>query len=286
MADLAGTTVRTVRHYHRLGLLEVPPVVRGRRDYGVEHLARLLRVRWLAEGGLSLRQVAQILDSEADQDTGGAQGGSNREVVLRDLRATRGTIQAQQRSLAEQSARIDELVARVESGQALAPVPEALTRFYDQVESRVAALGGDQLALRTERQMMQVFGSLGLVPASAAAFVEALDETDLQLCAEQMVAFGHLSRMSAHQGRQSARSLAQNSYELACRYKAQAIKVLEDLPNGAMGRTMWRLTHVLTTAGYPHPAHRCFSERLLGLLLADPEFAPAIRRSAGGEVSL
>ena len=45
IADLASTTPRAVRHYHRLGLLEVPPTVRGRREYGVEHLVRLLRIR-------------------------------------------------------------------------------------------------------------------------------------------------------------------------------------------------------------------------------------------------
>lgn len=285
MADLAGTTVRTVRHYHRLGLLEVPPAVRGRRDYGVEHLARLLRIRWLAEGGLPLRQVGHILDSEAAQGASQSQGGGSRDKVLRDLRATRGTIQAQQRSLAEQSARVEELIRRVESGQALAPVPAALTRFYDQLEDKVTALGGDLRAVRTERQMMQVLGSLGLVPASAAAFVEDLEEADLWLCAEQLVGFDRLTRTSATEGRQAARTLAQNSYELARRYKAQAVKVLEDLPSGAMGRAMWRLTHVLTTTGYPHPAQRCFAEHLLGLMLADPDFAPAIRRSAGGDVS-
>ncbi|WP_235984964.1 MerR family transcriptional regulator [Actinomyces trachealis] len=63
IAKLAGTTPRAVRHYHRLGLLEVPPTVRGRREYEVEHLARLMRIRWLAEGELSLRQVGQILRS-------------------------------------------------------------------------------------------------------------------------------------------------------------------------------------------------------------------------------
>jgi len=33
IADLAGTTPRAVRHYHRLGLLSVPPTVRGGREY-------------------------------------------------------------------------------------------------------------------------------------------------------------------------------------------------------------------------------------------------------------
>ena len=101
LARIAGTTPRAVRHYHHLGLLEIPPTVRGRREYGVEHVARLMRIRWLADGGLSLTQVAEMLAS----DTIGTDQDSRREAVLRDLRATRGTIEAQQRSLAEQASR-------------------------------------------------------------------------------------------------------------------------------------------------------------------------------------
>jgi len=90
LARIAGTTPRAVRYYHHLGLLEIPPTVRGRREYGVEHVARLLRIRWLADGGLSLTQVAEMLAS----DTIGTDQDSRREAVLRDLRATRGTIEA------------------------------------------------------------------------------------------------------------------------------------------------------------------------------------------------
>ena len=39
VADLADTTVRTIRHYHHLGLVDVPVVVGGTRDYGLDHLA-------------------------------------------------------------------------------------------------------------------------------------------------------------------------------------------------------------------------------------------------------
>ena len=69
IADLAGTTPRAVRHYHRLGLLSVPPTVRGGREYGVEHLARLLRIRWLADGTDPLMQplgVVKPVDTEND----------------------------------------------------------------------------------------------------------------------------------------------------------------------------------------------------------------------------
>ena len=307
IADLAGTTPRAVRHYHRLGLLEVPPTVRGRREYGVEHLARLLRIRWLADCGLSLRQVAEILASDpapaepADSVGGppdsagpsGSTGSTNpsgpagsandahRQEVLRDLRAARGTIEARRRNLDEQAQRVDELIARVEAGEALAPVPAALTRFYDAIEARVRALGGDLRTLRTERQMMQILGSLGMVPASVVPFVEAFDDAEIDMCAQQIIGFSRLTRLRGEEGVAAARALAERTAELADCHKELALTVLDDLPGGAMGRAMWRLTHVLSVTGYPHPAQRAFAARLLELLLADPDFATTIRRTAG-----
>lgn len=312
IADLAGTTPRAVRHYHRLGLLEVPPTVRGRREYGVEHLARLLRIRWLADGGLSLRQVAEILASDpapvepADSVGGlpdstgpsgstgsanpsGPEGSANdahRQEVLRDLRAARGTIEARRRSLDEQAQRVDELIARVEAGEALAPVPAALTRFYDAIEARVRALGGDLRTLRTERQMMQILGSLGMMPASVVPFVEAFDDAEIDMCAQQIIGFSRLTRLRGEEGVAAAHALAERTAELADCHKELALTVLDDLPGGAMGRAMWRLTHVLSVAGYPHPAQRAFAARLLELLLADPDFATTIRRTAGKDLVL
>ena len=312
IADLAGTTPRAVRHYHRLGLLEVPPTVRGRREYGVEHLARLLRIRWLADCGLSLRQVAEILASDpapvepADSVGGlpdstgpsgstgsanpsGPEGSANdahRQEVLRDLRAARGTIEARRRSLDEQAQRVDELIARVEAGEALAPVPAALTRFYDAIEARVRALGGDLRTLRTERQMMQILGSLGMMPASVTPYIEAFDDAEIDMCAQQIIGFSRLTRLRGEEGVAAARALAERTAELADCHKELALTVLDDLPGGAMGRAMWRLTHVLSVAGYPHPAQRAFAARLLELLLADPDFATTIRRTAGKDLVL
>ncbi len=70
LAELAGTTVRTVRHYHRTGLLPVPEVRGGRRDYDLRHVARLILIRWLAQAGVPLAKVAGMLD--AHPDDGGA----------------------------------------------------------------------------------------------------------------------------------------------------------------------------------------------------------------------
>ena len=282
IADLAGTTPRAVRHYHRLGLLSVPPTVRGGREYGVEHLARLLRIRWLADGGLSLRQVAEILASDpASDEPPVSPAEARRRRVLHDLRAARGTIEAQRRSLDEQAQRVDELIARVEAGQALAPVPVALTRFYDAIEARVRDLEEDPEILRTERQILQVLGSLGMVPDSAVPFVEALDENEIDLCAQQVIGFSRLPRLHGEEARQAAHALAERTVELSLRHKDLALAVLDDLPGGVAGRTLWHLTRVLFASGYPDPAQQAFAARLLELLLTSPDLAATFRRSVG-----
>lgn len=67
LADLAGVTVRTLRHYHQMGLLPEPPrAENGYRTYGAVDLARVLRIRRLSSLGMSLQQVADMLDAETE----------------------------------------------------------------------------------------------------------------------------------------------------------------------------------------------------------------------------
>jgi DNA-binding transcriptional MerR regulator len=61
MAELAGTTVKTVRHYHQVGLLEEPErAANGYKHYRVSHLVRLLRIKRLVDLGVPLAQIATI----------------------------------------------------------------------------------------------------------------------------------------------------------------------------------------------------------------------------------
>lgn len=63
LAELAGTTVNTVRHYHRLGLLDEPDRrYNGYKQYGVPQLVRLLRIRRLAELGVPLSEVDGVAE--------------------------------------------------------------------------------------------------------------------------------------------------------------------------------------------------------------------------------
>lgn len=61
LAELAGTTVNTVRHYHQLGLLDEPERRHnGYKQYEVAHLMALLRIRRLVDLGVPLGQIREL----------------------------------------------------------------------------------------------------------------------------------------------------------------------------------------------------------------------------------
>jgi DNA-binding transcriptional MerR regulator len=61
IADLAGTTVNTVRHYHSVGLLDEPDrMSNGYKRYQVRHLIRLLQIRRLRDLGVPLDQIESV----------------------------------------------------------------------------------------------------------------------------------------------------------------------------------------------------------------------------------
>ncbi|WP_286343353.1 MerR family transcriptional regulator [Frondihabitans sucicola] len=66
LADLAGTTVKAVRHYHSIGLLDEPVrAANGYKQYGARDLVRLLRVRRLVDLGIPLARVADLMAVDA-----------------------------------------------------------------------------------------------------------------------------------------------------------------------------------------------------------------------------
>lgn len=66
VADLAGASVRAVRHYHEIGLLKEPERgANGYKHYGTSHLLRVLRIKRLTTLGFSLPQIAAM--GEADE---------------------------------------------------------------------------------------------------------------------------------------------------------------------------------------------------------------------------
>ncbi|MBG0812748.1 MerR family transcriptional regulator [Planomonospora sp. ID82291] len=67
-AAFAGVTVKTVRHYHKHGLIDEPRRDgSGYRRYGSADLLRLVRIRTLAAAGVPLAEIGPILDADPDR---------------------------------------------------------------------------------------------------------------------------------------------------------------------------------------------------------------------------
>ncbi|MEV0869025.1 MerR family transcriptional regulator [Brachybacterium paraconglomeratum] len=66
LAELAGTSLRAVRHYHDEGLLPEPPrSSNGYKHYGVRHLIQLMHIRRLVDLGVPLAEIP-TLDPSTD----------------------------------------------------------------------------------------------------------------------------------------------------------------------------------------------------------------------------
>ena len=66
LAEYAGVTVRAVRHYHQIGLLPEPERdASGYRRYGALAVVSLIKIRTLANAGVPLSRIGQMLEADA-----------------------------------------------------------------------------------------------------------------------------------------------------------------------------------------------------------------------------
>ncbi len=130
VADFAGVTVRAVRHYHQRGLLPEPPRdTSGYRRYDADAVVALVRIRTLAEAGVPLARVAELLEADDEQFA----------KALTDLDAD---LRAQQRRIAEHRGR----VRRLAGGDSLA-LPPVVVTYLD----RLRELGISEEMVKVER---------------------------------------------------------------------------------------------------------------------------------------
>ncbi|MCO1580963.1 MerR family transcriptional regulator [Crossiella sp. SN42] len=187
VADLAGTTLRTIRHYHDVGLLAEPERrSNGYKSYGMTHLVRVLRIKRLTDLGLSLAQIAELGDG--DEHPGEA---------LRELDAElAATIQRLQRIRVELA-----LILRQEASTDLPPgisatVAEANLSPQDRAATVVIAQLLSPEALATYSEVLRSHSKdIAIVefdnlPADA-------DEETRQRLADRMSALPYVQEMRA-----------------------------------------------------------------------------------------
>jgi DNA-binding transcriptional MerR regulator len=68
LARYAGVTIKAIRHYHKRGLLEEPSRdSSGYRRYTAEHAIDLIKIKTLAEAGVPLARIKELLAADPDR---------------------------------------------------------------------------------------------------------------------------------------------------------------------------------------------------------------------------
>src|SRR5258708_6234151 len=68
LATYAGVTIKAVRHYHQRGLLAEPPRdSSGYRRYSAQHAIDLVKIKTLAEAGVPLARINELLAADPDR---------------------------------------------------------------------------------------------------------------------------------------------------------------------------------------------------------------------------
>lgn len=173
LADLAGTTVNTIRHYHRLGLLDEPERrYNGYKQYTVRDLVDLLRIRRVAELGVPLSQIGEV----------GA-GSANRPDALLEL-------DAELAASIERLAKARAGIAAILRGDAPADVPagfESVASHLSESDSSIIHIYTqlyDEDAIADLRRMVEVDADAGAVGDEINALPADADEWRRQRLAE------------------------------------------------------------------------------------------------------
>lgn len=171
IAELAGTTVNTVRHYHRSGLLKQPRrLSNGYKQYDAGHLVRLLQIRRLRELGVPLAQMESV----------GSSGESPRAALLSIDADLAASIERLQRARAE-------IRAIVEGGTAT-DVPSGFEHLADRLSTPARSLMLVYSQLYDEAAMDDLKTMVEVEPDSTSTEFDALpadaDEATRQRLAE------------------------------------------------------------------------------------------------------
>jgi DNA-binding transcriptional MerR regulator len=183
LARLAGVTVRTLRHYHEVGVLAEPRRdSNDYRDYDLHDLVRLLRIKRLAAVGVPLERMPGLLDDPDGGDAG---------ALLDELDAELG---AQIDRLTRRRA----VIARLRDHRAAPDVPPELAPFF----AVWAASGMSPELMKADREhsvlLAHLMGEEGM-PQLAHFYERMSDPAMVQVVRAFAERFGRLGAASTEQ---------------------------------------------------------------------------------------
>lgn len=160
LAAYAGVTVRAVRHYHQIGLLPEPERdYLGYRSYDSAAVVRLIRIHTLANAGVPLARVQELLDADPGEFADGV-----REIDKK--------LRADIRRLQDSRKRI----ARLVGGEHLA-LPQSVVDYLDRL--RGLGIGERYIELERDGWIMVAAQVPHLIDAMIAQKHEDLDDPEM-----------------------------------------------------------------------------------------------------------
>ena len=130
LAEMAGATVKSVRYYHQLGLLDEPErLSNGYKQYEVRHLVRLLQITRLTDLGVPLSQIEAVWHAGDDPDAALRVLDSELAATIERLQRIRGELALilQHRAAAELPAGFSEV------GSGLSEADRSLVMIWSRV---------------------------------------------------------------------------------------------------------------------------------------------------------
>lgn len=94
LAERAGVTTHTLRHYDDVGLVPATTRVSGRRRYDADAERRLELVRLCQRAGFTLAEIGELLDDEVDLTTTAATKRAELEDRIAELRQAQQLLDA------------------------------------------------------------------------------------------------------------------------------------------------------------------------------------------------
>src|SRR5699024_1447846 len=141
VAQLTGVSARSIRNYHRLGVLAEPErTPGGYRSYTVADLARIAHIGFLSSSGVPLRDVGAILDADRHRRRGDSESFTGTDVsdAMADLGGVRAGIDQRIADLMQQRRRLDLIAERVAAGLPPGLVPGEVSYALDLCRDEAA----------------------------------------------------------------------------------------------------------------------------------------------------
>ncbi|WP_092917730.1 helix-turn-helix domain-containing protein [Agrococcus baldri] len=175
LAEMAGTTVNTIRHYHRLGLLEEPERrYNGYKQYGVRHLVSLLRIRRMADMGVPLSQIDAV-----------SSGAESAPDALRELDVELAASMERLRRARDDIAAILSEHSPADAPAGFASVASDLSE-PDRSMIHIYSQFYDEATMADLRRMVEVDADAGAVNHEVDTLPADADEATRQRLAEQL----------------------------------------------------------------------------------------------------